>query len=49
MGFPTFVGGGGGGGVYNQDYGISGSILGPPYFGQLPYKGVLRFNSGLGL
>ena len=27
------------GGPHNKDYSILGSILGPPYFGKLPYRG----------
>ena len=29
------------GGPKNKDYNISGSILGSPYFGKLPYDGCL--------
>ena len=26
--------------LYNNDYSFSGSMLGSPYFGKLPYKGL---------
>ena len=29
-----------GGGPYQKDYSILGSILGSPYFGKLPYRGL---------
>ena len=29
-------------GPYNRDYSILGSILGSPYFGKIPYRGLYR-------
>ena len=30
------------GGPHNKDYSILGSIVGCPYFGKLPYRGLYR-------